>query len=98
MPTLHEIFGNSVPVADGKYLVVRDKKRNQCQFISNIEMPPFISRCKKSAVVGIHLCPIHAYSVNYIDGNGKEHTARFDTKGKAEYFKRNNNWTECNYA
>jgi len=59
MPTIRQIFGHSVPVEDGKYLVVRDRKPKQCSFIENIEEPPFIKRCILSPNPNSKLCDKH---------------------------------------
>lgn len=96
MPTLREIFGNAINNED-TYIIVRDRKPTQCSHIDNIEELPFIKRCTGAKMHNLSVCPRHAYTVNYLDGRGIERTAYFDTKGKAEYFKRNNNWLECNY-
>lgn len=98
MPTLREIFGHAVPTEDGKYVVVHDKRPKQCTFISNVEEPPFVERCKSTKVHNLRVCKDHAYSIEYLDGRGIERTAYFDTEGKAEYFRARNNWIECNYV
>jgi hypothetical protein len=99
MPTLHEIFGRAINLPNGKYVIVRDRKPEQCSYIDNTEESPFIKRCPYPKVHNLTVCKRHAFTVNYLDGRGIERTAFFDTIGKAEYFKRRGtNWLECNYV
>lgn len=98
MPTLRQIFGHAVPTEDDKYVVVHDKRPKQCTHIDNVEELPFIKRCKSTKMHNLVVCKDHAYTINYLDGRGIEHTAYFDTEGKAEYFRVRNNWIETNYV
>lgn len=99
MPTLRQIFGNAVDdVKTGRTIIVRDRKRFDCTHIENIEEAPFIKRCTNRKLLGGVVCKDHALSVTYIDGNDEQHTAYFDSIGKAENFRKMVTWQEVNYT
>lgn len=99
MPTLKQIFGYAVEdVKTGRIIIVRDRKRFDCTHIDNIEEAPFIKRCTNHKLLGSTVCKYHSFSVTYIGGDNKQHTAYFDTIDQAEPFRKKVTWRETNYT